>query len=414
MKKLTFLIAVSLLFGCGGGGGGSSSGTLPAGGAPITEVSNATSVNATGATLNGNVTANGFLTDAWIDYSPDPNLTNYVSTTKKSIGSGVTAVPVTFTVTGLVQNTKYYFRVCATNTNGKSSSSITSFSTVYSPLSADIDRTKSAWYISRSTSSIDGKKTTKMFASSAGGANFEIYCVSDGTRGYAISTDFVTGSGLVRFRIGHNPVVTQTWTESPSSGFRYLYPTSFDLTILQDMYQNWNFALELDKFGSGIIDASMDISGFSAAIDNTRVDCGWSNEMFPPNNGWFNVYPDVPPVDAKEATYVPGSTQQFGLIGWRATNPNSKIQLMVRLGENKSLCAGSFLITDHLLYVEQDGRRVSAVSGTDFTLSCGSNLPATFALQGDFDPARPFTLKAYPFHFDTLNPGVPISSLTFD
>ncbi len=253
-----------------------------------------------------------------------------------------------------------------------------------------------------------------MSTSSASGANFFVYCKNNGEKGYYITTDFVTGSGYVRYRVGHNPIQTQTWSESSSTGFKTLTPPSFDINLLKQLYQNWDFLSQLDRYAVGIVDIGFTASGFPAAIDKTRADCGWSTDMFPPNNGWSTSYPDTPPVDAIEATYVPNSPSQFGLIAWRDTNPIGAKQLLVRLGQNKSLCKGSTYISDRLLYVLQDGKRVSAVSGMDFSLSCSSQLPVTFALQGDFDASKPFVLNAYPFHLNTLNPGAPISSVAFN
>lgn len=293
-----------------------------------------------------------------------------------------------------------------------SSGGITTTTTVPAVLSEPIDRTASQWMVTTTTSSVDGVKTTELLATGGGRFNFRIYCTSDGKKGYYAITDFVTGSGYFKYRIGHNPVVSQYWTESPAAGYSRLYPASFDMTLLAKMYQNWNFAVQLDRFNVGIIEDANNLTGMPATIDKTRDACGWSTDLFPPNNGWGNnPYPDVPPPDAIEATYVPGAPQQFGLIAWRATNPSNKKQLMVRVGQNKSLCLGGFLITDNRLYVEQDGKRVTATSGIDLKLSCPNQKPVTLALQGDFDASRPFVLRAYPFHTSSLAPGEPISSV---
>jgi hypothetical protein len=279
------------------------------------------------------------------------------------------------------------------------------------PLSENIDRKKSQWLISTSTSSLDGIKTTQMFAPGPGGANFFIYCKSNGERGFYIQTEFVTGSGAIQYRIGHNPVQNQTWRESAAGGFRTLTPPLFDINLLKQIYQSWDFLAQLDKFGSGPFGVGFRTVGFPAAIDKTRDACGWSVDTFPPDNGWSTDYPDIPPSGAVQATYDSAATSQFGLIAWRAVNPAGRPQILVRLGENKTLCKGSTVINDQRLYVVQDGKRVAATSGVDFSLSCPTDLPATFALQGDFDASRPLTINAYPFHFNTINPGTPFATL---
>ena len=281
-----------------------------------------------------------------------------------------------------------------------------------------VDRTLSSWTVSSAMIAGTTNKLTTIMGKAGGdyGARFNLYCVSTGEKGYFISTDnYTLGSAYLKYRIGHNPVVTATpnWSLSASTGNDTLFAPSVDLTFLKQMYQNWDFSAQV-HIGAGYVDAAMDLSGFSAMIDKTQADCGWLNVTFPPHNGWSNVYPDVPPASAKEAVYVAGALEQFGLIAWRAVNSSGVQQLLVQLGQNKALCVGGVLIDDKRLYVEQDGKRASAMSGTDFQLSCKDQLPMTFALQGDFDASRPFVLRAYPHHTSSLSPGQPLSSVTFD
>ena len=282
------------------------------------------------------------------------------------------------------------------------------------PASADIDRTKTQWFVTTTTSAVDSVKTTTISAPSADGATFAVYCNSKGQKGYYIKTDFVTGSGSVAYRIGANPSKSEIWDESADAGYKLLTPRAYDVQVLKALYQNWDFVTRLDKFSTGSVEIGYPIRGFGAAIDKTRAECGWSTDDFPPDNGWGKPYVDVAPATAKEATYAPGSTQQFGLKAWLDKNVSGKTQLMIRVGENKALCAGTFVISGDRFYVEQSGSRVSAVPGTYFQLSCPSELPATFSLQGAFNPDAPFVLKAYPFHYHTTDPGTPISSVVFE
>ena len=97
-------------------------------GSPPTVASlSATSVSATGATLNGNVTANGLATNAWFEYGTDPNLASSTSTSSQSVGSGTTRQSVSAALTGLTTGTTYYYRVAANNSSGTSEGSIASF-----------------------------------------------------------------------------------------------------------------------------------------------------------------------------------------------------------------------------------------------------------------------------------------------
>ncbi len=84
----------------------------------------ASSVTATGATLNGHVNPNGLATNAWFEWGTDPALTTLTTTTVQSVGSGTARVPVSQPITGLADNSTYYIRVAAQNSKGTSRGSI--------------------------------------------------------------------------------------------------------------------------------------------------------------------------------------------------------------------------------------------------------------------------------------------------
>ena len=97
------------------------------GGAPAVTTLAATSVGATTAILNGNVTANGLATNAWFEYGTDPSLASSTSTLSKSVGSGTTSQSVNAALTGLSTGTTYYYRVAASNGSGTTKGSIANF-----------------------------------------------------------------------------------------------------------------------------------------------------------------------------------------------------------------------------------------------------------------------------------------------
>ena len=101
--------------------------TSSPGSPPTVATLSATSVGATGATLNGNVTANGLATNAWFEYGTDPNLASSTSTSSQSVGSGTTSQSVNAALTGLTTGTTYYYRVAASNSSGTTRGSIASF-----------------------------------------------------------------------------------------------------------------------------------------------------------------------------------------------------------------------------------------------------------------------------------------------
>jgi hypothetical protein len=110
VKRIAGLLVMVLLVGCGGGGGGGG-GNIPqgSGGIPIASVSATTSINQSGAVLNGNVTPNGLDTQAWFEYGTDPGLLTYTGTPEQEIGQGLNTVPVNQSISGCTGGTTYYY-----------------------------------------------------------------------------------------------------------------------------------------------------------------------------------------------------------------------------------------------------------------------------------------------------------------
>jgi len=94
---------------------------------PTVTTTAASSISATGATLNATVNPNGQSTTLYYEYG---TTTSYgTSTSGIGVGSGTTSVPGTTTVSGLVCNTLYHFRARATNSAGTTNGSDLSFTT---------------------------------------------------------------------------------------------------------------------------------------------------------------------------------------------------------------------------------------------------------------------------------------------
>ncbi|MGB3096071.1 MAG: Ig-like domain-containing protein [Candidatus Deferrimicrobiaceae bacterium] len=87
----------------------------------------ATSVGATGATLNGSVIPNGLETNAWFEWGTDSTLAGYSTTGTQAVGSGTTSQTINQVLTGLATGTIYYYRVAASNGSGTSKGAILSF-----------------------------------------------------------------------------------------------------------------------------------------------------------------------------------------------------------------------------------------------------------------------------------------------
>lgn len=280
------------------------------------------------------------------------------------------------------------------------------------PVNTNTDRTASKWNISSSTSSLTGVKTTELILSSpsGGGADFHIYCTSEGEKGYYLTTDFITGSGRISYRIGDSPIVTEDWIES--SNYKALIPRNIDMSLLDKLYKDWNVVFQIDKYNVGFVNVDMSNHGFSAAIDKSRSSCGWSTIDLPPDNGWGQEYPSLPPADAKEATYKPNSNNQFRLIAWKAPNSKGEPQLLIRIGDENGPCSGSLLITEDRLYIIQNNKKIPVMTGIYLRKSCST--PGIYALNGNFNVNEPFVLNSYDSLFSLGSQDQPIASVAFD
>ena len=77
-------------------------------------------VGSDNAVLKGTVNPNGLATTYHFEWGTDSNLATSDNTATLSAGSGTAGVAVNATITGLLDNTIYYYRVVATNTTGTS------------------------------------------------------------------------------------------------------------------------------------------------------------------------------------------------------------------------------------------------------------------------------------------------------
>ncbi len=97
--------------------------------APTVMTNAATSLTATGGTVNGGVNPNGAVTAGWFEWGTDPTLATFSSTTSQSLGSGTTSQAIERGAVGVTSGTPYYFRVAASNSSGTVKGSILNFST---------------------------------------------------------------------------------------------------------------------------------------------------------------------------------------------------------------------------------------------------------------------------------------------
>jgi len=84
---------------------------------PTATTSAATSITTTGATLNGSINTNNATTVVNFDYGTTTSYGTNVTAIQSPV-TGTTATAVSYTLTGLVPNTTYHFRVNGINTAG--------------------------------------------------------------------------------------------------------------------------------------------------------------------------------------------------------------------------------------------------------------------------------------------------------
>ena len=96
---------------------------------PTATTGSATGITETEATLHGIINPEGAATKYYLEYGTTESYGN--KTAEASVGSGTSNVEVSKTITGLTSNTKYHYRLVATNTNGTTDGTDQTFTTTH-------------------------------------------------------------------------------------------------------------------------------------------------------------------------------------------------------------------------------------------------------------------------------------------
>ncbi len=96
---------------------------------PTVATLGATNIGVDNATVNGTVNPNGLATTAYFEWGTDAGLAGASTTPGQSVGSGNSNVAMNADLSGLSDNTTYYYRVVGTNSAGMSRGVIGSFTT---------------------------------------------------------------------------------------------------------------------------------------------------------------------------------------------------------------------------------------------------------------------------------------------
>lgn len=134
---------------------------------PSVTTNSATQVSNSTAFVTGKVNPDGWPTTYWFEYGGTAALG--ATTQAQSIGSGFTALPATGYITGLNQNTLYYFRIVAKNAAGTVHGATFSFTTntvAPVPGNAPTTRSDAATNVSRTTANLNGSVNPNGISSS--------------------------------------------------------------------------------------------------------------------------------------------------------------------------------------------------------------------------------------------------------
>lgn len=112
--------------------------------APTATTNAASSLSATGATLNGTVSSNGAASTVSFDYGTTVAYGSSASYASNPLADSATNASVLAAVTGLTCNTLYHYRVRATNSAGTSNGSNQTFTTTACPTSVTLAKTASS------------------------------------------------------------------------------------------------------------------------------------------------------------------------------------------------------------------------------------------------------------------------------
>jgi hypothetical protein len=420
IKRYLVAITVAVLTACGGGGGGGGPTNTP----PVANAGPASTVGiGTAVQLDGSRSS---------DANGDKLQYSWTISSKPAGSLAVLTSEKTASPTFVADVAGVYTLALVVNDGKSDSTGATVTVTASGPqlgVAGKVDRTKSGWVVTTSKSALTGEVSTFLIKQGLGGVfyntlvgTFVIQCLNNKVNGYHLQTEDITASGAVSYRIGTESPVIESWIEG--SGFKTLVRSSVDSNFLRKIFLNSELYLEYGKYGGGSGGGVYRVGGFPAAVDETREACGWSTATFPPSNGWGQAYPTEAPSTAKEGVYsatafsfnesANATGNYFRVLAWKANNASGKPQLLVRVGDFSGPCVGSGTngSRENSFYVVQGGKTIPAVRGTSYIGTCKQ--PEIYALNGDYDVTKPFSLEVYSFHEIDISRGSPFTTINFD
>ncbi|MFH0888751.1 MAG: glycine-rich protein [Planctomycetota bacterium] len=196
---------------------------------PVVVTNVATAISTTSAVLNAIVNPNGATTTAWFGYGINTN-PYPLTTTNQSIGSGISDVVVSATISSLTPGIVYNFRCVATNSTGTTNGNNLTFTTLGPPICT----TNAATNITYNSATLNGTVNPNGFNVTS--------CYFD----YGTSTSYGSTANAASLPgSGTNPISVTANTGSSGS------PVTFNYTGAQ---QTWTVP-------SGVTSIVVDVSG---------------------------------------------------------------------------------------------------------------------------------------------------------
>jgi hypothetical protein len=138
---------------------------------------------------------------------------------------------------------------------------------------------ESTWSVS---STVDALTKDPIQTLSLGGLSIICFGTSN-TIVFGTGTN-ITSSGYIGYKVGSDPVVYETWNESPSSGYTLLRAGGFNMTMVQKLYQNVEFTFQYSAYLKGLQSSTVQSKNMYTAIEKTRAVCKWPTDIFPVHN----------------------------------------------------------------------------------------------------------------------------------